>query len=157
MTISSAATGVGSITGGTCGPTGPTDADGKCTVIVNSATPGTTTVNASGTVTVGGVAIGVATDGYGAHDISEREDVRRRADHDQPERDEPGRRPAHVHRLGREERRLGLDARQPASRSSRPTTGVGTITGGTCGPTGPTDADGKCTIIVNSSVPGTRR
>ena len=70
MDITSTESGVGSITGGTCGPNGPTGADGKCTVIVSSATPGTSTVHASGTVTVGGVAIPVATNGYGAHDIS---------------------------------------------------------------------------------------
>ena len=69
-TITSTATGVGSITGGTCGPTGTTGAAGTCTVIINSSVPGTTTVNASGTVSVNGVAIPVATNGYGAHDVS---------------------------------------------------------------------------------------
>jgi len=44
--------GVGTITGGTC-TTGNTNASGECTVIVNSAVPGQTTVNASATVPVG--------------------------------------------------------------------------------------------------------
>ena len=39
-------------------------------MIVNSTDPGQTTVNASGTVVVGGISIPVATNGYGAHDIS---------------------------------------------------------------------------------------
>ena len=39
-------------------------------MIVNSTVPGTTTVNASGTVTINGVSIAVSTTGYGAHDIS---------------------------------------------------------------------------------------
>jgi uncharacterized repeat protein (TIGR01451 family) len=39
-------------------------------VIINSSVAGTTTVNASGTVSVNGVAIPVATSGYGAHDVS---------------------------------------------------------------------------------------
>jgi len=69
VTIAST-TNFGSITGGTCGPAGPTGADGKCTVIANSNATGTATVNASGTVTVNGVAIAVATNGYGAHDIA---------------------------------------------------------------------------------------
>jgi hypothetical protein len=60
----------GTITGGTCGPDGFTDQNGECTVTVKSDTPGVATVNASGTVDVGGVQIDVATDGYGAHDIS---------------------------------------------------------------------------------------
>ncbi len=70
VTINSTASGVGSITGGSCGPTGATSAAGTCTVIVNSSVPGTTTVNASGTVTVNTVSIAVSTSGYGAHDIS---------------------------------------------------------------------------------------
>jgi uncharacterized repeat protein (TIGR01451 family) len=62
--------GVGTITGGTCGPTGPTGQDGKCTVIVSSKDAGQSTVNALGTVSVGSANIAVATNGYGAHDIS---------------------------------------------------------------------------------------
>jgi hypothetical protein len=69
-TINSTITGVGSITGGTCGPSGPTDVSGECTVVVNSAVVGVGTVNASGNVLVAGVSIPVATNGYGAYDIS---------------------------------------------------------------------------------------
>ncbi len=56
--------GVGSITS-----SGPylTDSSGQVTVTVNSATPGTATVHASGTVTVNSVSISVATDDYGAY------------------------------------------------------------------------------------------
>lgn len=70
VTINSTESGDGAITGGTCGPSGPTDVNGECTVIVNFASAGSSTVDASGTVNVGGVNINVATDGYGAHDIS---------------------------------------------------------------------------------------
>src|SRR3989344_677719 len=70
VTISSSITGTGSITGGTCGPSGPTDVNGECTVQINSPTPGVGTVNAGGTVNVGGLNVAVATTGYGAHDIS---------------------------------------------------------------------------------------
>jgi hypothetical protein len=69
VTITPTSTGVGGITGGTCTTT-VTDSNGQCTITINSATPGTETVNASGTVTVGGVPIGVDTTGYGADSIS---------------------------------------------------------------------------------------
>src|SRR5207244_1223235 len=69
-TVNSTESGVGTITGGTCGPTGPTDAGGHCTVIVNSSVPGTDTVNATSAVSVGGITVNVDTAGYGAHDIS---------------------------------------------------------------------------------------
>src|SRR4029079_7497341 len=41
-----------------------------CAVMATPPPPGTATLTASGTVVVGGVSIGVATNGYGAHDIS---------------------------------------------------------------------------------------
>ena len=41
-----------------------------CTITVNSQTTGVATVNASATVVVGGVSINVATNGYGAFQIS---------------------------------------------------------------------------------------
>lgn len=69
VTINSTASGIGAITGGTCGPTGATGAGGTCTIIVNSSSAGSSTVDASGTVSVGGVSIDVSTSGYGAHDI----------------------------------------------------------------------------------------
>jgi uncharacterized repeat protein (TIGR01451 family) len=48
----------------------PTNASGQCTVIVNSSVAGSSTVNAFAVVTVAGVQIEVATNGYGAHDVS---------------------------------------------------------------------------------------
>ena len=63
--------GIGSITGGTCDNTGgDTNASGQCTIIVNSNASGQSTVNATATVSVGGVNVGVSTTGHGAHDIS---------------------------------------------------------------------------------------
>ncbi len=56
----------GTLTTGTC----TTDANGQCDLVVTSDATGTATVNASGDVVVGGVTIAVATDGYGAHDVS---------------------------------------------------------------------------------------
>ena len=155
MTIASTSTGVGSITGGTCDPTGNTRRAGTCTVIVNSNTVGTLTVNASGTVVVGGVTIPVATNGYGAHDVSNVKtyvDARITIGHG---RHEPGRQGAHVHGARREERRHRAGRRRAARRSRRPRPVSGSITGGTCGPTGTTNASGTCTVIINSSVPGT--
>ncbi len=56
-TVTPGITGTGSLTGtGTC-ETGTTDVNGQCTIIVNSATPGTGTVSAATTVIVGGVSI----------------------------------------------------------------------------------------------------
>jgi hypothetical protein len=59
-------TGVGSITS-----TNPasTDVNGEMIITITSAVPGTSTVQASATVNVGGINITVATNGYGAHDI----------------------------------------------------------------------------------------
>ena len=54
------ATGVGSITDGTC-ETGVTDVNGQCTVLVNSTVPGQTTVTATSDLIVDGVAITVST------------------------------------------------------------------------------------------------
>ena len=152
VTIDSTATGVGSITGGTCGPTGTTDASGECTVIVNSNTPGTTTVNASGTVLVGGVSIAVATDGYGAHGISNVKTwVDARITISETGTNEVG----HAHTftvLVEKNDGTGWAAADGVTITS--TTSFGSITGGTCGPTGPTDATGECTVIVNSTSAG---
>jgi uncharacterized repeat protein (TIGR01451 family) len=59
--------GVGSITS-----TNPanTDGSGHMTITITSSDPGTSTVQASATVNVGGINIDVATNGYGAHDIA---------------------------------------------------------------------------------------
>jgi uncharacterized surface anchored protein len=69
QTVASDISGTGSITGGSCTTT-VTDSNGQCTIIVNSNTAGTGTVNASTTVSIDGVDILVETDGYGAHDVS---------------------------------------------------------------------------------------
>jgi hypothetical protein len=61
--------GVGGITGGTCDNTAPDTVDGQCTIIVNSSVAGSSTVDATARVFVGGVGIDVSTSGYGAHDI----------------------------------------------------------------------------------------
>jgi hypothetical protein len=45
-----------------------TDGNGEMTITITSSVPGTTTVDASGTVTVGGVLILVDTNGYGRYD-----------------------------------------------------------------------------------------
>jgi hypothetical protein len=70
VTVTSSLTGVGGITGGTCGPSGPTNGSGQCTVIVNSAVAGQATVNASAAVSIGVATINVATNGNGAFNIS---------------------------------------------------------------------------------------
>ena len=60
--------GDGAITGGSCGA-GVTDGAGQCTIVVNSSAAGTSTVDASATIVVGGVSIPVSTAGYGAYVI----------------------------------------------------------------------------------------
>ena len=67
VSVTGSITGVGSITS-----TNPanTDANGEMIITITSAVPGTSTVDASGTVNVGGINIAVATNGYGAHDIA---------------------------------------------------------------------------------------
>jgi hypothetical protein len=68
VTVSVSEAGVGVITIEDCSSN--TDTAGQCTVTVNSSVEGSSTVNASATVNVGGVDIYVATDGYGAHIVS---------------------------------------------------------------------------------------
>jgi hypothetical protein len=67
VTVTANLTGVGSITS-----SGPyvTDSLGQVIITVNSAVAGTATVHASATVSVGGLDIDVATDGYGAYYVS---------------------------------------------------------------------------------------
>ena len=104
----------GSITGGTCGPTGPDQRLRRVHGHRQLDTPGTATVKASGTVTVDGVQIAVATNGYGAHDISNIKtwvDARITISQNG---DQPGRPSAYVHGLRREERRDGLERRRRA-------------------------------------------
>src|SRR5262249_42735995 len=63
-TVTGSLSGVGSITGGTC-TTGTTDANGQCTLIVNSAVTGTATVSASAGVVVGDLTLNRTTNGTG--------------------------------------------------------------------------------------------
>src|SRR6185436_3573565 len=150
--ITSSSVGVGGITGGTCA--GGTAGDGKCTITVNSTTPGTTTVTASGTVTVNEVAIPVSTSGYGAHDISNvKTFVDARITISQSGTNQVN----HAHTFLVLVEKNDSTGWTPASgvTIASTSTGVGSITGGTCGPTGPTAANGTCTVIVNSTTPGT--
>ncbi|MBA2383845.1 MAG: hypothetical protein H0V68_04175, partial [Actinobacteria bacterium] len=153
VTIGSTSTGVGSITGGSCGPSGPTNADGECTVIVNSVTPGQTTVRAAGTVTVGGLAIAVATNGYGAHDVGGVKTwVDARITIGQSGTNKVGDPHTFTVFVEKNDGTGWSDAAGVTIGST--STGVGSITGGSCGPSGPTNADGECTVIVNSATPG---
>lgn len=68
VVVTPSESGAGDITGETC--SAGTDGNGQCTVTVNSNTAGQSTVNASATVNVGGLNVNVATNGYGAHNVS---------------------------------------------------------------------------------------
>ena len=68
VVVTPSESGVGDITGETC--SAGTDVNGQCTVTVNSNTAGQSTVNASATVSVGGLDVNVATNGYGAYVVS---------------------------------------------------------------------------------------
>ena len=84
------ATAFGAITGGTCAPSGVTNDEGRYTVTANSNATGVAQVTASGTVAFdGGVNVGVATNGYGAHDISNQK-TWVRPDQDRRDRRQPG-------------------------------------------------------------------
>ena len=152
VTVNSTESGVGDITGGTCGPTGPTDASGQCTVIVNSAAPGQSTVQASATVGVGGVNIAVATNGYGAFNVSNVKTwVSARIAIAASGTNQVN--VAHTFTVT-VQKDLGAGLVAAAGVTVIPSElGVGTITGGTC-TTGPTNAAGQCTVIVNSSATG---
>ena len=106
--------GPGSFVGGnTCDYTGG-GTTASCTVTITSALTGTTVVSATSDDP------GQRPDDHphdrhgGEHGLRRErqrvEDVGRCADHDQPERDEQGRRPAYVHGLRREAQRHGLDS-----------------------------------------------
>jgi hypothetical protein len=153
VTIGSSKTGVGSITGGTCGPTGTTGADGKCTVIVNSNVPGVLNVKASGTVSVGGVNIAVATDGYGAHDVSNQKTYVDARISIGPNGTNPVGTPHTFTVLVEKNDGSGWTNASGISITGG-ISGIGMVTGGTCS-SGPTDGSGTCTIIVNSNVAGT--
>ncbi len=147
---------VGSISGGTCTTT-VTDGSGQCTVIVDSDDTGTATVNASTTVTIDSVDIDVATDGYGAHDISNVKtwvDLRisiGTSDTNQVN-------DSHTFTVTVEADYGDGNDFVPVSGANvlGSSTGVGSITGGSCdNSSGDTNASGQCTIIVDSAVTGT--
>jgi len=141
----------GSITGGTCTTT-TTNGSGQCTIIVNSNDPGTATVNASATVTVGGIDIDVATDGYGAFNISNTKTwVDARISIGDSGTNQVGQEHTFTVTVEQNDGSGWSPAADVAVSSS---TDFGTITGGTC-TSGNTDANGQCTIIVNSNDPGT--
>ena len=155
VAVTSTESGVGSITGGTCGApnTGPTTAAGTCTIIVNSNAVGVSTVQASGTVTIGTVSIPVATNGYGAHDIQNTKTwVDARITISQSGTNPVGQ--AHTFTVT-VEKNLGSGWVAANGVTITSTTNFGNITGGTCGPTGPTNASGQCTVTVNSNTAGT--
>jgi hypothetical protein len=158
VNVDARSTGVGGITGGTCDNTGgDTDSSGQCTIIVDSDDTGVATVDASATVTVSGVPIDVATDGYGAHDISNEKtwvDAQISIA------------PSAVNEVGEDHTFTvtveadhgdgdgfvaapGVDVTAILSALST----TGTISGGTCA-TDPTDSAGKCTVVVSSDVAG---
>ena len=158
VNVLGAETGVGSITGGTCDNTGgDTNAFGKCTIIVSSSATGQSTVNASAAVDAGGgVTVNVATDGYGAHDISNVKtwvDARITI----VTSGTNGITESHTFTVT-VEKDLGdgsgfVPAVGIAVNPSE--TGVGSITGGTCDNSAPdTDSSGQCTIIVTSNAAG---
>ena len=120
---------------------------------VSSTVPGTATVQASGTVTVDGVQIAVATNGFGAHDIRNTKTwVDARISIGTTGTNPVGQ--AHTFTV-LVEKNDGTGWSPAADVTLNSTTSFGSITGGTCGPTGSTNASGQCTIIVNSNSAGT--
>jgi uncharacterized repeat protein (TIGR01451 family) len=145
--VDAVATGVGGITGGTC-ETGTTDTNGQCTVHVNSSVPGQTAVSASTSLNVGSAVISVSTavpavktwvdaqiaiTGNATNQVGEEHTftVTVKANYGDPDVWVPA---------------AGVTVSASAA-------GVGGITSGTC-QTDVTDADGQCTVLVNSSIPG---
>lgn len=168
INVLAASTGVGGIVaGGTCdntgvnGTSGDTDSSGQCTIIVDSdVNTGTATVNASATVpvsgTVGSASVSVATNGSGAHTVSNTKtwvtaDIQIQT--------------AGTNKVGeahtftvtvRKDSGAGLVAAQNVTVTPS-ISGAGSITGGTCVASGATktDSSGQCTIVVSSSSAGT--
>ena len=152
--------GDGTITGGTCNDSTPgTNASGQCTIVVESSVVGVSTVNATATVAVDGVVgpvnVNVSTTGYGAHAISNAAtwvDARisiaasatNQVDH-----------PYTVTVTVEKNDGSGWVAASGVNVLGS-LAGVGSIIGGTCDDSGgDTESDGTCTVIVDSSVPGT--
>lgn len=155
LTVTPSETGVGSLTGtGTC-ETAVTNASGQCTIIVSSSAAGQSTVDASATVSVSGVNIAVATNGYGANTIS---NVKTWVDGQITISADSTNELNQAHTFTVTVKKdlgdgSGLVVAVGETVSSS-ITGTGGITGGTCTTT-TTDVSGQCTIIVNSATPGT--
>ena len=154
-TVVASETGVGAITGGTCTTT-TTDANGQCTIIVSSNAVGQSTVNASATITVGGVSIAsrrTATARTSSSNVKTWVDARITIQTS----DTNGIGEPHTFTVT-VEKNLGLGGGWvPAAgvNVDASETGIGSITGGTCDNTGgDTDASGECTIVVNSNSAG---
>jgi uncharacterized repeat protein (TIGR01451 family) len=155
VTVTPSETGVGSLQGtGTC-ETGVTDSSGQCTIVVDSSATGQSEVDASATVSIDGVDIAVSTDGYGANTVDNIKtwvDARISIE------------ASDTNGIGEEhtftvtvEKDLGdgngfVDADGVTVTTS---TDFGSITGGSCGPSGATDGNGECTVTVNSDFAGT--
>jgi hypothetical protein len=144
-TVTSISTDFGTITGGTCTVGGST----PCTVIVNSNSVGTAHVNVGATVTVGGVPIDVATDGYGAFDIHNTKTwVGARIHIEDNSTNQVGN--AHTFSVTTQAD-TGGGFQDVSGAVTSVTTDFGNITGGTCTLAGATT---PCTVIVNSNSTG---
>ena len=156
VTVTPSETGVGDIVGGTCS-SGTTNASGQCTIIVDSDTAtGTSTVNATATVAVlangNSANVQVSTSGYGANNVSNVKtwvDARISIA------------TAGTNKLGDQHTFTVTVEKDPGTGTFVPAagvtvtpseSGVGDIVGGTCVANGATktDANGQCTIIVDS-------
>jgi hypothetical protein len=158
VNVDASSTGVGSITGGTCDNTGgDTNASGQCTIVVDSDATGQATVDASATVSVGGLNVDVATDGYGSNDVS---NIKTWVDAQITIETSGTNKVGDPHTFTvtvEKDAGDGLGFVPAAGVNVLASeSGDGSITGGTCDNTGgDTDASGQCTIVVNSSVAGT--
>jgi uncharacterized repeat protein (TIGR01451 family) len=159
VTVTATSTGAGSITGGTCTTT-VTDANGQCTVIVNSASTGATTIHATTTFTVAGLTLTRATgdglSGDSSNAVKTWVDAKI-AINPLSATNETG--SAHTFTVTVSKDLgdgSGFVAASGATVTATLTDSNGathSAAGGTC-VTGTTDANGQCTIIVNSSTPG---
>jgi len=150
-----------SVTGGTCG-SGTTNASGQCTIIVNSQTAGTATVDVSVTLTINGL-VGSATvtrntagdSGPGGSDGATKTWVNARITIEADATNEVG--DDHTFTVTVEaDTGQGMDAAPGITVTPSITNSNGataTITGGTCTTT-VTDASGQCTIVISSPTAG---
>jgi hypothetical protein len=129
-----------------------TDADGVCLVTINSDVAGIFTVHAKADILVGGLTLVRETDGQGDNSedaVKTYVDARISIEGDGT--NEVG--DEHTFTVTVEEKTNGVWVPVAGAKVVASATGVGSITGGTC-ETGVTDANGQCTVLVNSTVPG---